>query len=829
MYIQSIELVGYKRFELNNIQHFAATYTAAVQFIVGTNGSGKSSLAYQLSPLPAEKDDFTKTGKKHIRLTNNGKQYDLISDFSEDHVHQFKVDGVNINDGGTITVQKELVKKHFGYDNTIHDMIHGHKRFTLMGPGERKYWFTFLADADYDYAIKVFQKVKDRLNDMQGALKLAKQRLVIESAKLISEEDFNRMHSECQQLYSDVQFLIEHREKPMGTTAGYFQRFDKLKTQVEVIAQEVYKRLKYAYKNNLSTVESLVELKENLKQDLTTVTAQANHFYEDFQHLDKLWNTWKASQLQSIANIDQEIQSAQSEIAASSRRLFFKGYTDVDPQVTIDSCDHLIEWWPSAEDRLHDNRVHNYSRATLLDLTNQLTEQKAKLQRLSSVKERAQAIAEHQANHASDAPLQCPKCSHNFRINFDPVKLQQAQDIVNLKDQEIEKTKITIAQLEGEYFTVQQYLSDVETAAWTFKNAPGMDVFLNYLTENSILHHQPSKVLGLLQTYKTDANIRQSINRCQTRIAAAKTLLEQTNGMDMSATDIQTRRDRAEKQVAECEQRKRSLQLEIEATDRNLRILSSMNDLVGQLKQHREDITNLANEAVENARRIEYDNLLRELQSSLATKEQALQASQRQLTVIETVTSQINELTEQIEYFKILVKELSPTEGLIAEGIFSFMRKFVHDMNRMIKLVWTYPLEIKPCALENEGSLVLNYKFPIVVDKESSTRKDVSNGSSAMTEIFDLVFRVCAMSALGLGKFPLILDEFGKGFDNTHRSSIVHMLNTLVDLGQVDQIFVISHEFSQYSALGTSQICALHESNIILPNGVVFNNHVTIK
>ncbi len=100
------------------------------------------------------------------------------------------------------------------------------------------------------------------------------------------------------------------------------------------------------------------------------------------------------------------------------------------------------------------------------------------------------------------------------------------------------------------------------------------------------------------------------------------------------------------------------------------------------------------------------------------------------------------------------------------------MRKFVADMNRVIKLVWTYPLEIKPCALESEGSLVLNYKFPIVVDKDSSTRKDVSLGSSAMLEIFDLVFRVCAAKAIGLGKLPLLLDEFGKGFDNVHKSSI---------------------------------------------------------
>jgi DNA repair exonuclease SbcCD ATPase subunit len=251
--------------------------------------------------------------------------------------------------------------------------------------------------------------------------------------------------------------------------------------------------------------------------------------------------------------------------------------------------------------------------------------------------------------------------------------------------------------------------------------------------------------------------------------------------------------------------------------------------MLDKLQNHQRSIETLAVDAVENTRRLEFDQLLRELQSSLASKEQALQSSDRQLSVIDHVTSQIKELTSQIEIYKILVKELSPTEGLIAEGIFSFMRKFVFDMNRLIKLVWTYQLEIKPCALESEGSLVLNYKFPIIVDKESSSRKDVSQGSSAMLEIFNLVFRIAAMKALGLGKFPLILDEFGKGFDHTHRSSIVNMLSTLVDLDQVDQIFVISHEFSQYTALGTSEVCALHEANIVLPAGMTYNKHITMR
>lgn len=829
MYIQSIELKGYKRVELNNIFHFTATYTAAVQFIVGTNGSGKSSLAFQLSPLPADKDDFTKDGLKHIRITNNGKQYDLISDFAQEHVHQFKVDGVNLNDGGTVTVQRELVKKHFGYDNSVHEMIHGIKPFTSMSPPERKHWFTFLADADYDYVIKVFQKVKERLNDMQGALKLAKQRLVIESSKVISEDDYKRLKDECDQLYYNVQFLIEHREKPMGSTAQFIERFNKLKDQILLLTQEVQRRWKYAYKNKLTTPEALSDLKEHLKQEFANAQAQSVHFYEEFEHLDKLWNTWKASQIQSIANIDQEIQSAHAEIAASSKRLIFGFDSQLPCEVVIQSCEQALSVWPTYQLVLHDNRVKNFNRTTFDDLIKRIETLKVQQNEALAIKERAQGIVEHQKSHASDAPIECPKCTHRFTLSFDPVKLEQAQQIAAQRQAHAHALQEQINELDTQRVEMQAYFQNLRDATQVFYTYPGLKPLLKYIEENDLLQNQPDKIGQVLEQFKTDASVRLSIERCQSRIDAAKHLLEQTQGKDISASDIESRRDRAEKQVAHCEQLKRSLQLEIENTDKNLRILVSMSDMVNQLKTHKQDIEDLANMSVENIRRLEFDNLLRELQSTLASKELALQASDRQLGVIEHVTSQINELTKDIEIFKIIVKELSPTEGLIAEGIFSFMRKFVFDMNRLIKLVWTYPLEIKPCALESDGALLLNYKFPIIVDRETSKRKDVSQGSSAMLEIFNLVFRIAAMKALGLGKFPLILDEFGRGFDHAHKSTIVHMLTTLVDLDQVDQIFVISHDFSHYTALGTSEICALHEGNIILPQGVTYNKHVTMR
>lgn len=828
MYIQSIELRHYIRLELNNIAFFKATYAAVVQFIVGSNGAGKSSLVYQLSPLPAEKDQFKKNGYKRIVILHNGKTYDLISDLGAEHPHHFIVDGVNLNDGGTVTVQKDLVKSHFGYDNTVHEIIHGLKNFTAMSTGERKFWFTFLADADYDYAIKVFQKVKERLNDMQSALKLAKQRLVIESSKVISDEEYKRLKEETEVLYTSVQFLVDHREKPTGTTDDYLRRGRAMHEQIKVVCEEIHKRVRYANKHRLGTAEELAAKKEQMRDEHTSLVAQSTHFYEEYEHLNKLWETWKASKLESIANIDQEITSAQTEIGTHRRMLNFSFEPKESAQAALESCTQMEQWWPTIQDQLHDNRIHQFNRESFTQLNHEIALAQQRITELSVSKERSQATADHQKSHASDAPLQCPKCSHHFSITFDPAKLAQAQQAVAQKQSEIETQRAHLQSLQAKSAEMQAYFQTYRLAVTTFKAAPGMEPLLNFLIQEEVIQNQPDQVTTMIRKYKDDNARRVAIQRNEERIAAARTLLEQTEGQDMSATDIQARRDRAERQVSECEQRKRALVLEIDSTDKHLRVLSSLQDMATQLKTLETNVHQLTEEAVENVRRIEYGNLLREMHSLLSTKETALQASDRQLSVINHITEQIHELTDQIELFKILVKELSPTEGLIAEGIFSFMRKFVGDMNRLIKLVWTYPLEVRPCALEKEGSLTLNYKFPIMVDKATSTRKDVSEGSSAMIEIFNLVFRLAAMKAMGLGKFPLVLDEFGRGFDALHRQSIVPLLGTLIDLDQVDQIFMISHEFSQYTSLGRSEICVLHAANIVLPPGVVFNKHVTM-
>ena len=71
MKIISLCLVGYRRFALNNIRTFTINPSEPIQMILGTNGSGKSSLIKELTPLPADSADYSSDGSKTIKILHH--------------------------------------------------------------------------------------------------------------------------------------------------------------------------------------------------------------------------------------------------------------------------------------------------------------------------------------------------------------------------------------------------------------------------------------------------------------------------------------------------------------------------------------------------------------------------------------------------------------------------------------------------------------------------------------------------------------------------------------------------------------------------------------
>lgn len=828
MHIDYVELVGYTRIGLGDIRSFTMRPTAAMQFVLGTNGYGKSSLVSSFSPLPAEKDHFTSDGRQVIHGTYRGNSYQLISDFSKEHVHQFIRNGVNLNDGGTITVQRDLVKYHFNYDAARHRFIQGIRKFSDMTPAERKDLFTDMNLAKFEYTLSVYHKAMKLLSQMTGAREMHKKRLVIETAKVITKQEHAVLEKQCQDLYDVVTAMIEKRSPDVKDQAQLEAQFAKLVEYSKSRIAALVAQFRKADRARLRSVDSLIQARDEVRTEITRCKTLSEHFLAEFEKVDDLFKAYERAKVDSLAGIDKSIRDNEQIIIQAKASISIGIEEGTSAQTIIDSCDSILNVWSEHVELLHDNSEHNYNRTTFGEVSEVLAQLSVKKHSLLERKARCEQMLEHQMLHANSDDIECPKCTHVFKLGFDATTTANLKSQLNETIQEIEKVSACVAEAEAKRDAMRAYFQAYTAALNLFRNAPGLTLLVDYINRNTLLANNPSSIPTLVRSYRGEAGAFMRIQQAMAAIEAAQELQNRTLSDDVTSGDVVTKRSQLEKEVAVNEQAVQRLVNQEKDITTGIKLLETIEQQRQELKELQQKVLTSEDDLIENFRKMTFNNTLRDLNSELAKKELALRASERQLAVIDHITEEITSLTEQIGDMTLLVKELSPKEGLIAEGIFTFMKRFVADVNATIRKTWSYPLVVKPCAVEKGDSLVLNYRFPLVVKHDPKPRKDVSEGSEGMIDLVNLAFRIAGMKALGLGDFPLILDEYGRTFDAKHKNSSVHMIGNLLDTANFTQIFMISHDIAQYGSIERAEVCVLDEKNIVLPPGCVYNKHVQI-
>ena len=186
MFIKELELVDNKRLGVRGITRVKVTYTEIQQIILGSNGAGKSSLVRELSPLPAEGNDYHKGGYKKIVIEHNNKLYCLTNTFTKsagEHSFIELETGEELNQGGTQSVQRALVKEHFNFDENLFEVLTDQIKFTNMSPIQRREWLTRISGSNLDYAIELFNKLKKAQRNEDAVIKHFTNRLNKESTK----------------------------------------------------------------------------------------------------------------------------------------------------------------------------------------------------------------------------------------------------------------------------------------------------------------------------------------------------------------------------------------------------------------------------------------------------------------------------------------------------------------------------------------------------------------------------------------------------------------------------------------------------------------------
>lgn len=838
MKIISIELRGYKRFKANHIQYIKLNFIEKIQLILGTNGSGKSSLMEELSPLPANSSDFKKDGFKKIVIEHNKSLYTLISDFKIQK-HQFLKDGEDLNSGGTLTVQRDLVKKEFGITPELHDLMIGTVRFHRMTPAQRKYWFTLFSQSDYTYAIEVYQKLKDKLRDQQAALKIVQNRLVQEQTKILDPEKEKEIRdfidflktllkelrqkqlslkgspftvSQFEALNSDI---LKFSKRLIKTTQDFYQKYPADLT-IEQIAKALLEE-----ENNLIKLQSMIDLREKDLQHYQHVLSQIEK-NSQFNVMELI-----AQGQQKQILMDKKIASTAIYAKLAEDRAVLS-LDQTEQQLSLLSEIELSAIEIAAEIK-PDPARHN-TKETFEALKEQIVQTKIQLER--NDRELSNAIKTlEQMDHARlHNQTTCPKCQYVWIRDFDE---KTASEAVIKKDQALLQQKQlshTLIDLENKRTQMEQFFQYHLQFYRLMQSTPTLQVIWNILVQEKLLFENPA---GLGSFFE---HMRQELIQVR-EILQLKDALMQTR---LVIEEIQRNKNNNLEET-----RKKAQVLETEITtfvqaSRSSRakalLYKQLMDLWHDsfsLGEKTQELLIQKQDRLQGWEQMQLKNYYQELIDLVEAKieHEMVQINQidRIKHSIELFKQQDKEMQEHIATLKLLSTELSPSQGLIARGMSGFIDLFIKEINLTLKRIWLYPLELVLSNLKQEEDAELDYKFELRVNDEEEPIKDISKGSSAMKEVIDLAFRIVCMKYLGILNYPLYLDEFGHTMDSAHRFEATKLIHELGIYGHFSQIFLISHFENSYGTFKSAQTNVLCANNIVIPQEMQYNQHAVFE
>lgn len=829
MKIESLELVGYKFLALSNIDYIKLTPENKLQLILGTNGSGKSSLMAELSPLPAVPAHYAKEGRKVIEIKHLNDHYELKSLFSSTgNKFHFIRNGEELNLGHTVTVYRELVKKHFGITQDVHDIMLGVNGFHSMSTMERRNWFTKISDADYTFAIQYYQKLKEQLRDVQGASKLVQSRLVSESEKLLDRESEAKLREEITELNKVVNLLLDLKapvsstsENPHSKIQHYEENLTKLSKQVKSY------RAQFLNVENYRSVNDIDNDMIDVQSNINAYRLKMEELYKTIDEKQKTIDVIKKANVDSNKDIDNVIDSLEAEIASLSGNLT-TGIQFDDNRQAMQALSSIQEHLISIFISVPENGNWTINRDAYIEmiqkqsfLTTKKADIDARIFKLINKRKELEHFKEHNQ-------IECPKCSHVWHKGYDEAIYQQVIRDIESSAREVETVQTEIDKLNVEIEKAKEYLeyqrAFVEVAkAWTMLNP-----LWKHIQETELFFKAPRQIITLMEHLRRDFLIHSDIERLVAQLQdnfKVKEVIATTE-----TTNLQTLEDNIEEHTRLLHR----INQDVLKLSQKLSRLKLYKDISLRLKSLEEQIQqNLTlrestlNQLIDSYKRNALNDTINVVKLEISTKEQILSKIDIQKALVSDLQSQLKDYNEKVEVLKIAVKELSPSEGLIAKGLTGFINHFLNQVNKFIKKIWAYPLELLPVVAEDDG-VDLDYKFPVRVN-DGYGPPDVSKGSSAMKEIIDLAFKVVSVQYLGLTEAPLYLDEPSKAFDSSHRTAMFRMIDNFLLTSNFSQIFMISHFEHCYGCIKNTDITVLCSNNIVLPKDTVFNKVAVIR
>ena len=794
-----------------------------INLIIAPNGIGKSNVLKEMNMLPAENGNY-RSGRKYVEWVKDKKTYKLDSRTGVGNGHSFKIDdGPELNTGGTYSAQKELVYNHFGKaDGGLIKVLNGLKivdRFSAMSANRRKEVILQIYPNDTEYALGVYNKLRQERNDLKSTIKKQIERHTEENRKLsmLNSCGVEELERRIKQADKDLQesLLLRGRLSAAKLDQGLTSKVDRHNFLVDKLAVNNLSGVQFSkeeLENAFNTALGLLERyqdKANVLKGSIAENANMLEGLDDFVRNPGIFQ-------EQAKHVDDDLKRTNEQLAKFDE-LLSNQPVFCDPETPTTNLEYVVTGFKE-----HLNRVVMLSDESLTSVKYKqyLLDQEHegnKLRNLNTELEQSQ----HKLKHYQVADLiQCPDCTHTFKVGITQKDISDLQTAIKGLVERIERTKKKLSDLSDRIENdAEWYLSMNQLYGFIRENSH-VRVLSELVREYSIGKAPSGPLCNVLDAFMCRVGAiayRQTLLDEKKVVDGRLDLISKNNVLDIAAhvQSLEAELSRVNGFISHYKTRSSLLEDELKSIKNYERELNEIRELRAEIMEGMTNKVNVGLRDLVDTRVSELTGMKDEYLTSIINA--------KSLTaVVDSITSDINKMKGRLKTVEILMDGLCPNKGIIGKLMGDFINSLCGNINSVLKKIWNTTLYVKPCNKDNGD---LNYKFPVVTGDGEPT-PDISDCSAGEADAIDWAFRFVIAEYIGWPA-PLIMDEVGVSFDEIKRGRFFNFIHEYTQGKNPRQLFMVSHYFGQYGILKDPNIIAFKYEGLTLP-GVPNRNSVIV-
>lgn len=791
-----------------------------INLLVSTNGTGKSSILKQLNPLPPENGDFGKNGRKLVKISMNGNSYILDCFTGKGNGHSFKFNGKELNGGGTLTAQKELVQNHFKLNANLNKILSGIKvpdLLSAMSAGRRKDIFMSLYPNDTDYALSRFNLLKEERNNLKGAIKNQVNRYTEERRKLDMLSQYSV--EQLEQQIAGIEVTIKDALLLRGALANA-QNVHGLQEEILKLERVTNRILLTRLTNNLNSEDELerelIKLDRLLDYNSNKVTHYEALVAERNNQMSGLDLTQNPDQFKAqLAVLAQDLETSNNSLRLYDEKIkgceiFNEEDRDWNNYITVSTDFHE-----------HLRRVTLASIDTLTGGTyKQWIENEDRLGNHIRIVEQKLSENNHKLKHYESADLvNCPDCNSKFKVGITQEDIDNLKRLIEAQVGDIDRSKEKLTILKRQIENDADWYMSMNQLFVFIRENGHVRVLSEIVKEYAVGKAPTERLLNISQWFVERFKLQSKVNALleEQKVLKGRLALLEKNNMG----EILRHLAYAEEQLFYYTNGRRLYLQKRNAAADKLKVMRDYDVDIGVLADIKKDIVFKLAEQGRFDLRHTVDGVINQLTPQKNKLMTDIIRFSSLNSVVESIDDDIKRLKTRLKKVEILMNGLCPNKGLIGKLMSEFITSVCANMNAVIRKVWSGPLYIKPCSKENGD---LTYKFP-VINGDNSENSDVVDCSAGESEMIDFAFRYVILNYHN-ADYPLFMDEVGVYFDEIHRGRFLKFIERYTSSNDSKQLFMVSHYISQYGLFVNPNIISINSEGLTIKGEI--NKNTTI-